>query len=77
VANTLNAFPGGAVGFIDWLDTSGCISTNVSKVRLSHDEQIPHENRVENDVDTYMTSTDKAIDGEYDIQHDSYMPSKA
>jgi hypothetical protein len=64
----LDLFRNGAVGFIEWLDPSRCINTDVLKIGLSHDEQIPHENGVENDVDTHMTSTDKTVNGECDIQ---------
>ena len=38
VANTLNAFRLGAVGFIDWLDASVCIGSNVIKVSLPDDD---------------------------------------
>ena len=77
MASTPKSHRNGAVGFIDWLDPSRCISTDVWKIRLPYDEQVPHEDRVDDDVHKQLTSTDESIDGECNIERNGYMPGKA
>ena len=73
----LELFRNGAGGFIGWLDPLCCISTDVLKIPLSHDEQVSRENGVDKDVHTQVTPTDEPKNGECDIKHDRYMPGKA
>jgi len=51
--------------------------TDVLKIRLPYDEQVPHEDRVDDDAHKQLTSTDESIDGECNIERNGYMPGKA